>query len=77
MDASPASKPADFVDSPAAMVEKPVEVLPAKRCDLCGEILEGPPLRFSLVSPWAPEERLSVCRICGRAARGEGYRPAA
>ncbi len=57
---------------------KPAAVLvfEARRCGLCGASLEGTKLTCRMVSPHGAGASMIVCRICHRAALGEGYRPA-
>lgn len=45
-------------------------------CALCGAKLPANGLRLHLVSPQCSETKLLVCRLCHKAALGEGYRPA-
>ena len=51
-----------------------VLVFEARRCGLCGASLEGMRLTCRMVSPHGAGGSMTVCRICRRAALGEGYR---
>ena len=54
----------------------PVVSLDDARCALCGASLVGPGRRYHMVSPLVSMGSVTVCRVCHRAALGEGYRPA-
>jgi hypothetical protein len=52
-----------------------VRSIDALRCGLCGAPLGARALRYHVMSPRS-REPVTVCRVCRKAALGEGYRPA-
>ncbi len=60
---------------PAKRAPRALRVVAEPTCALCGMSLGPRQLVSHLVSPQTHEQTLLVCCRCGRAARGEGYRP--
>jgi len=72
----PLPKTTTHDDSPASNAAEATVSRLEHRCALCGEKLDGLALRRQVVSPQSAHKAITVCHLCGRAALGEGYRPA-
>lgn len=62
--------------APPAPHPAAVRSIDTGHCALCGAKLTGRALRYQVVSPQSCEVPITVCRVCRKAALGEGYRPA-
>lgn len=76
MGPSPAAASADPAKRTEATRAEVFKLEPQK-CALCGASLKAPRLHYSVTSPRACADRLSVCHTCRNDTRSEGYRPVA